>query len=79
VSAAAVESGETVTVTDVAGDPRYLEALGDTRSEMIVPVRGADSAVVGTIDIESERADAFGAEDQELLEQCGAALRPLWS
>jgi L-methionine (R)-S-oxide reductase len=79
VSAAAVDSGETVVVGDVLTDARYLEALGDTRSEMIVPVQGAGSAVVGTIDVESERVDAFGAEDRQLVERCAAALAPLWS
>jgi L-methionine (R)-S-oxide reductase len=79
VSAAAVDSGETVVVADVLADPRYLEALGATRSEIIVPVRGAGSAVVGTIDVESKRVDAFGAEDRQRVERCATALAPLWS
>ncbi len=76
---AAVSSRSTVIASDVSKDPRYLTTLGTTRSEIIVPVLASDGAAVrGLIDVESERADAFGADDRRLLEECAAALRPLW-
>jgi putative methionine-R-sulfoxide reductase with GAF domain len=34
--------------------------------------------VAGTIDIESEKPDAFDADTQAMLEACAAAIRPLW-
>jgi L-methionine (R)-S-oxide reductase len=75
---AAVESGETVVVSDVRLDPRYLTTFGSTRSEIVVPVRGPDGEVRGLIDVESEKVGAFGAADRTLLERCAAALEPLW-
>jgi putative methionine-R-sulfoxide reductase with GAF domain len=68
-----------VVVNDVASDPRYLTAFAGTRSEIVVPVLDPSGAhVVGTIDVESEKLDAFAARDQRVLEQCAAALAPLW-
>jgi L-methionine (R)-S-oxide reductase len=73
---AAAASGATVVAGDVGSDPRYLTTHASTRSEIVVPVR-VGGAVVGLIDVESERRDAFGAEDQRLLERCAAAIVPL--
>ena len=79
LSSAAVASRQTVVVGDVSKDPRYLTAFGSTRSEIIVPVLGgAGGTVVGTIDVESEEADAFSAADRAALERCAAAVAPLF-
>lgn len=45
---------------------------------MIVPVR-VNGAIVGTIDVESERVNAFGDEDRAWLERIAQALGPLFS
>ena len=75
LSGAAVASGETVVVGEVSKDPRYLTAFGSTRSEIIVPiVDRAGGKVVGTIDVESEKVDAFTEEDLSALERCAAEL-----
>lgn len=74
---AAVASRAAVVAGDVGADPRYLTTHASTRSEIVVPVC-AGGAVVGLIDVESERRGAFGAEDQRLLERCAAAIAPLW-
>jgi putative methionine-R-sulfoxide reductase with GAF domain len=69
-----------VVVGDVTADERYLEALGDTRSEIIVPVLDPGGGrVIGTLDVESEHRAAFGPADQRALEDAAAALLPLWS
>ena len=55
LTSAAIREKKTIVVGDVRNDPRYLTALRNTLSEMIVPV--VDSArqkVVGTIDVQSE-------------------------
>jgi len=79
LTSAAISSRKTVNVGDVASDPRYLTAFGSTRSEIIVPVfDAAGKTVVGTIDIESQNANAFDADTQTLLETCTEVLRPLW-
>jgi putative methionine-R-sulfoxide reductase with GAF domain len=36
------------------------------------------TAVIGTTDVESERANAFSEFDREFLEQCAKAALPLW-
>lgn len=79
LNGAAVSSGAPVIVNDVANDPRYLTAFGRTRSEMIVPVvHPSTRSVVGTIDVESERANAFSDEDRILVEDCARAIVALW-
>jgi L-methionine (R)-S-oxide reductase len=79
LSGAAVASGETVVVGDVSKDPRYLTAFGTTRSEIIVPiVDRSGRKVVGTIDVESEKVDAFSEEDRAALERCAATAAKLF-
>ena len=46
-------------VGDVHNDPRYLTALGTSRSEIIVPILSDQGEVVGTVDVESEQPNAF--------------------
>ena len=75
---AAVASGAPVVVGDVTADPRYLTTHGTTRAEIVVPVF-ADGAVVGLIDVESEQPNAFGDDDEQLLERCASVIAPLWS
>jgi L-methionine (R)-S-oxide reductase len=74
---AAVKSRQPVIVGNVKSDPRYLTTFGSTQSEMIVPVLDAN-AVVGLIDVESERHNAFSERDTRFLERCAAALLPLF-
>ena len=68
ICGAAVASGETVIVDDVAADPRYLSCSIDTRSEIVVPiyVRGK---VIGEIDIDSHDPAAFTDTDRSFLEE----------
>jgi len=80
LTAAAVRTGQAVVSDDVTTDPRYLTAFGSTRSEMIVPVVGADGAtVLGTIDVESERVAAFGDDERALVERVAVAILPLYA
>lgn len=79
INGAAVAAGAPVVVQDVRRDPRYLTTFGATRAEAIFPVRGPNDVIVGTIDVESDRADAFSEEDERFLEECVVALVPLWN
>jgi len=80
LTGAAISARTTINVGDVASDSRYLTAFGTTRSEIIVPVFDAAGAtVVGTIDVESERTNAFNSEVQTFLEACSEAIRSLWT
>jgi L-methionine (R)-S-oxide reductase len=75
---AAAASGSTVVVRDVAEDPRYLTTFGNTRSEIVVPVKRSAGEVVGLIDVESEKLDAFTPEDRRLLEKLASEVAGLW-
>ena len=77
LSGAAVAAREPVIVQDVTTDPRYLTAFVSTRAEAIVPV-AIHGQIVGTIDVESDRVNAFGPEDEEFLKNCALILVPLW-
>ncbi|HZV77200.1 MAG TPA: hypothetical protein VFF63_05550 [Candidatus Babeliales bacterium] len=49
------------------------------RSRTVVPILGAESGIViGTLDAEGDRADAFSDEEVAFLEDCAAVLRPLY-
>jgi GAF domain-containing protein len=76
---AAAESGSAVVVQDVTKDPRYLTTFGSTRSEIVVPVKRAGGEVVGLVDVESDRVDAFSVEDRRLLENYASEVARLWT
>ncbi|MGB9070737.1 MAG: GAF domain-containing protein [Candidatus Acidiferrales bacterium] len=79
LSGAAIQRRKAVVMGDVRNDPRYLTAFGSTLSEIIVPVLApGEDRVIGTIDVESEQANAFGPRDQQMIEQCAQAALPLW-
>jgi putative methionine-R-sulfoxide reductase with GAF domain len=77
LTGAAISTRETVVSNDVARDPRYLTALASTGSELIVPVIVGDR-VVGTLDVEDERTDAFSEDDRRLFERVAAEMGPLY-
>jgi phosphoserine phosphatase RsbU/P len=62
----AAATRQPVMVNDVQSDPRYLSALDAVRAELAMPmlVRGK---LVGVIDLESTRANAFTEQDRALL------------
>lgn len=78
LNGACVASRKPVIVQDVANDPRYLTTIGGTRGEMIQPVFDHSGAVIGTIDVESDRVNAFSSRDEELLSLCAEHLSWLW-
>lgn len=79
LTGAAIKERKAVNVGDVRSDPRYLPAFSDTISEIIVPVLDpSGERVIGTVAVESERANAFGPSDQRMIEQCAQAALPLW-
>ena len=69
----------TVIVNDIDKDEDYLLTFSDTQSEIVVPVFAEDGKkVIGTIDVESERENAFDKEDAEFLENCALSIQSLW-
>lgn len=73
-----VKQGAPLVLGDVRKDPRYLVAFTKTRSEMIVPALGEGGRVVGTINIDSERENAFSEKDVRFIEQCAQKMGPLF-
>jgi signal transduction histidine kinase len=60
--------GKPARVGDVMQDPRYVAARRGVKSELAVPLE-VNGETRGVINVDSDRADAFSAEDQGLLEQ----------
>ena len=71
---AALEARKPIIVGDVSKDPRYLPTFHTTRSEIIVPMMNGHQHIVGILDAESEKLDAFGPEDLEFLERAGGLI-----
>jgi L-methionine (R)-S-oxide reductase len=63
----AAREKQTVVVPDVKRDPRYLACSLSTRSEIVVPIM-REAVVLGEIDVDSDRPDAFNDSDRVLLE-----------
>lgn len=78
LNGAAVSHGGPLVVQDVGNDPRYLTTFGATLAEAIFPVRAPNGAIVGTIDVESDRAHSFAPEDEHFLSLCADALAELF-
>jgi len=66
VCGSAVKDRENKIVDDVTRQENYLACSLETRSEIVVLIRRGDS-ILGQIDIDSDRANAFGPEDEVLL------------
>ena len=60
---------ESVVVPDVELFPGHIACSSASRSEIVVPVRGADGAVSAVLDIDSDRLATFDAVDQVWLER----------
>jgi L-methionine (R)-S-oxide reductase len=77
LTGAAIRSRSTVVSNDVANDPRYLTNQESTGSELIVPVLHK-GRIVGTLDIEDPRMDAFDEGDRVFFDRVAAALIELF-
>jgi GAF domain-containing protein len=60
--------GKPARVGDVTQDPRYVAARRGVKSELAVPLE-VNGETRGVINVDSDRADAFSADDQELLQE----------
>jgi sigma-B regulation protein RsbU (phosphoserine phosphatase) len=57
---------EVVLVPDVEKDPRYIRAVKDVRSELVIPLMLKDRCI-GVFDLESPEKDAFNKKHVKLL------------
>ncbi|HKS31096.1 MAG TPA: GAF domain-containing protein [Chthoniobacterales bacterium] len=76
LSARATEERKTVMVPDVRKEPCFLPNFWSTKSEIIVPIIDDEhDRVVGVINVESAKANAFGKSDRDFLE---GVARIIW-
>jgi phosphoserine phosphatase RsbU/P len=66
ITGTAAAQRQPIMVGDVRTDTRYLNALDAVRSELAVPMM-ARGKLVGVIDVESTRPDAYTEQDRSLL------------
>ncbi|HEX4595283.1 MAG TPA: SpoIIE family protein phosphatase [Bryobacteraceae bacterium] len=67
ITGAAAATRQPILVTDVRNDPRYLTALDAVQSELAVPML-ARGKLVGVIDLQSTRLNAYREQDRSLLQ-----------
>jgi signal transduction histidine kinase len=74
-------SGRPARVGDVERDPRYVMLRKEVRSELAVPLE-VGGEVRGVLNVDSDRAEAFSGEDQELLlvlaRQAAGVIQNTW-
>jgi signal transduction histidine kinase len=66
-----VRTGLPARVGDVAQDARYVAVRRGVKSELAVPLE-VGGEIRGVLNVDSDRPDAFSAEDQELLQELAA-------
>jgi len=64
-------TGKGVRVGDVTQDRRYVMVRPEVRSELVVPLE-VNGEVRGVLNVDSDMAEAFTGDDQELLEALAA-------
>lgn len=64
-------TGKPARVGNVSQDPRYIMLRPEVRSELAVPLE-VHGELRGVLNVDSDRLEAFSAEDQELLEGLAA-------
>lgn len=65
----AAAGGKTVIVPDVEKYPGHITCDARSKSEIVVPVFGKRGDLIAVLDIDSDRLNAFDAEDARGLEQ----------
>jgi GAF domain-containing protein len=73
ICGSAAASGKTEIIPDVNADSRYLSCFVTTKSEIVVPIK-KNNKILGEIDIDSDKKDAFTKEDIEFLERIADML-----
>lgn len=69
VCGTAARDRRTVIVPDVSRFPGHIACDANSKSEIVVPVFGPDRSLIAVLDIDSDRLNAFDAEDQRGLEK----------
>jgi len=73
ICGSAAATGKTEIIDDVNADDRYLACFVSTKSEIVVPIK-KDDKILGEIDIDSDKKDAFTEIDAFFLEKIADML-----
>src|SRR5262249_42783766 len=76
VTGRALGTGEVSVTPDVTQEHNYLEHLPDVLSEIVVPVRGPGGEVIGALDIQAMKKNAFRKQIVEQLRELAQAVSP---
>ena len=71
---AGVDRGEPVLVADVHAFPGHIACDSRSQSEVVVPLRDASGAIVGVLDIDSDKPNAFTETDVDGLTKIAAMI-----
>jgi L-methionine (R)-S-oxide reductase len=74
VCGAAARTGQVQLVPDVEAFDGHIACSSSTRSEIVLPVFGRDSVLLGVFDIDSDRVAAFDQADADALTAILAAV-----
>jgi sigma-B regulation protein RsbU (phosphoserine phosphatase) len=66
ITGTAAATGQSVRVSDVSKDPRYINAIDTVRSELAVPLL-FEGKSIGVLDIQSPQLDYFTRDQQSIL------------
>lgn len=77
VCGTAVATDENQVIKDVRELENYLSCSIDTRSEIVVLIRG-ENGVLGQIDIDGHSVGAFADSDEQMLEAMADLLADRW-
>lgn len=67
VCGAAARTGQVQLVDDVDAFPGHIACASSTRSELVLPVRNGQGALLGVLDIDSNQPAAFTPDDARAL------------
>ena len=67
------QTGVLKVIPDVSADPTYSMCFRETKSEIVLPIK-VGSRILGVIDVESDRLDAFSSQERVLLQQVAERL-----
>lgn len=74
ICGSAASTGKTEIIPDVKTDSRYLSCFITTRSEIVIPIK-KDGKILGEIDIDSDKKNAFALDDKVFLEKIADMLK----
>lgn len=69
VCGAAARTRQTQLVPDVEAFPGHIACASSTRSELVIPVIGPGGRLIGVLDIDSDRPEAFTQDDADRLQE----------